>query len=237
MNTKLYPLTEDLIEIYKNVGESQRWYGADGWIGGELEDCWMFSCYFVEGDSAVNPFIDVKDGQWYTTPILYCYYNGYMAGVSGNSFDYKGTMNRQMFVTILAQIAGADTSSYTEMSFSDVEAGKWYSNAIEWAYRNGYAGGIAEGVFGRKNPVTREQLAMFLYTYSSQNGVDVTGRTDISGYADYDRVHSYALEAMSWAVNVEILTGTSTTTLAPRDSATRAQVATILMRFVKWFGL
>ena len=81
--------------------------------------------------------------------------------------------------------------------------------------------------------VTREQMAMFFYTYSEKNGMDVTGRTDISGFADYDRVHGYALEAMSWAVNVGIISGTSDTTLSPRDSATRAQVATIIMSYVE----
>jgi hypothetical protein len=115
-----------------------------------------------------------------------------------------------MFATILAKIDGADTSSYTTMSFSDVKAGQWYSNSIEWAYQNGYTSGMgddADGnpVYGRKNPVTREQMAMFFYTYSEKNGIDVTGRTDITGYADYDRVHGYATEALSWAVNAGII--------------------------------
>ncbi len=238
MNSKLYPLTEDLIEIYKNVGESQRWYGAEGFIGGDLEDCWMFACYFVEGDEIVNPFIDIKPDTWYTNAVLYCYYNGYMEGVSADVFDYKGVMNRQMFATILAKIDGADTSSYTEMSFSDVGAGQWYSNAIEWAYQNEYASGMgndANGkpVYGRKNPVTREQMAMFFYTYSEKNGIDVTGRADITGFADYNRVHEYALEALAWAVDAGLISGTSDTTLSPRDSATRAQVSVIIMSYAE----
>ncbi len=180
-----------------------------------------------------NPFIDVAADKWYTEPILYCFEKGYMTGVSEDTFDYKGTMDRQMFATILAKIDGADTSSYTEMSFSDVKAGQWYSNAIEWAYQNEYAAGVGEGIYGRKNPVTREQMAMFFYTYSEKNGINVTGRTDITGFADYNRVHEYALEALSWAVNVGIISGTSDTTLSPRDSATRAQVAVIVMSYVE----
>jgi hypothetical protein len=74
---------------------------------------------------------------------------------------------------------------------------------------------------------------MFFYTYSEKNGIDVTGRTDISGYADYDRVHGYATDAMAWAVNAGIISGTSDTTLSPRDSATRAQVAVIVMSYVE----
>ena len=178
------------------------------------------------------PFEDIAEGKWYTTGVLYCFENGYMTGTSDTIFSYKATMDRQMFATILAKIDGADTASYNTMSFSDVEAGKWYSNSIEWAYQNGYAAGVGEGIYGRKNPVTREQMAMFFYTYSEKNGIDVTGRTDITGFADYDRVHSYALDAMAWAVNAGIISGTSDTTLSPRDSATRGQVATIVMSYV-----
>ncbi|MBQ3100381.1 MAG: leucine-rich repeat protein [Clostridia bacterium] len=178
-------------------------------------------------------FTDVEEGKWYTQGISYCYANEYMSGVSLDEFSYKATMNRQMFATILAKIDGADTSSYNEMTFSDVPAGQWYSNAIEWAAQNGYAAGMGEGIFGRKNPVTREQMAMFFYTYSEVNGIDVTGRADITGYADYDRVHGYALEAMSWAVSEQLITGTGETTLSPRDSATRAQVAVIIKAYVE----
>ena len=180
-----------------------------------------------------NPFTDVADGKWYTEPILYCFEKGYMTGVSDDTFSYKATMDRQMFATILAKIDGADLSSYTEMSFNDVKSGQWYSASIEWAYQNGYAAGVGEGIYGRKNPVTREQMAMFFYTYSEKNGIDVTGRTDIASYADYDRVHAYALDAMAWAVNAGIISGTSDTTLSPRDSATRGQVAVIVMSYVE----
>jgi len=216
-------------EIIQEPGE-----GYDGIRSHKCTVCGYSEYTWFEMDAVVaNPFTDVADGKWYTEAILYCYGKGYMGGVSETVFDYKATMNRQMFATILAKIDGADTSSYNEMTFSDVPAGQWYSNAIEWAAQNGYAAGMGEGIFGRKNPVTREQMAMFFYTYSEVNGIDVTGRADITGYADYDRVHGYALEAMSWAVSEQLITGTGETTLSPRDSATRAQVAVIIKAYVE----
>ncbi len=178
-------------------------------------------------------FIDVQDGKWYTEAIYYCYGNDYMAGVSEDTFGYKDTVTRAMFVTILAKIDGAELSEYTEMSFIDVKADQWYSASIEWAYKNGYASGIGDGAFGYKNDVTREQIAMFFYTYSEKNGIDVSGRAEISGFADYDRIHEYALDAMSWAVAAELISGTSETTLSPRDTATRAEIAVMIMKYAE----
>lgn len=179
------------------------------------------------------PFEDIKPDKWYTEGVLWCFERGYMAGTSETVFGYKDVMDRQMFATILAKIDNADTSAYSEMSFNDVPADKWYSNSIEWAYQNGYASGIGEGVYGRKNPVTREQLAMFFFTYSEKKGYNVSGRSDISGFADYDRVHSWAQDALSWAVNEGLIAGTSDTTVSPRDSATRATVALIIKNYVE----
>ena len=180
-----------------------------------------------------NPFKDIKTGKWYTLSVSFCFDLGYMTGVSADNFDYKGTMDRQMFAVILAKIDGADLSGYEEMTFSDVKPGQWYSAAVEWAYQNGYASGIGEGVYGRKNFVTREQLAVFFYTYSQKKGYDVSARADLSSYADLSNAHSWALDALSWAVNEGIISGTGETTLSPRDSATRAQVSVIIMTYMQ----
>ena len=181
-----------------------------------------------------NPFTDIKPEQWYTDGILWCYHKGYMAGLSDSDFGRKQNVTRSMFVTILAKIDGADLTPYADKSsFSDVSVGKWYSSAIEWAYQNGYTSGIAEGVFGYKNDVTREQLAMFLYTYSDKKAYDISGRADLSVFIDLDRVHSWARDAVSWAVNYGLISGTSATTLAPRASATRAELALIIKNYVE----
>ncbi len=180
-----------------------------------------------------NPFTDVKEGQWYTEGILWCYHNGYMAGVSATEFGRKSNVTRAMFVTILAKIDNADTSAYSEMSFSDVPAGQWYSNAIEWAAQKGYAAGIGGGQFGRKADVSREQIALFFYTYSSLNGINVSAEANLSAYDDADRIHSWALDAVEWAVAEGLISGTSATTVAPRASATRAEIALIVKNYVE----
>ncbi len=179
-----------------------------------------------------NPFYDVPNAQWYTDGILWCYDRGYMSGVSENYFDRKGNTTRAMFVTILAGIDGAD-ESYSTMSFTDVKSGRWYSNSIEWAYRNGYASGIGGNLFGYNDPVTREQLALFLYTYSQKKGYNVYTSVGLSGYSDHSSIHYWALNAMEWAVSKGLISGTSTTTLSPRNNATRAEIALIIRNYVE----
>ncbi|MBQ3099413.1 MAG: S-layer homology domain-containing protein [Clostridia bacterium] len=178
-------------------------------------------------------FKDIKPGKWYTDAVYFCFGKGYMAGVSDDTFGYKETVTRAMFATILAKIDGAELSAYGEMSFDDVKRGKWYSNSIEWAYQNGYAAGLGEGIFGYKNEVTREQIAMFFYTYSEKTGMDVSGRADIESFADYDRIHVYALDAMAWAVDAELIAGTGENCVSPRASATRSEIALIVANYVK----
>lgn len=197
-------------------------------------DCYCAYCGYREAYwFGENPFKDIKPDKWYTMSVSFCFDMGYMTGVSADNFDYRGTMDRQMFAVILAKIDGADLFGYTEMSFSDVKPGQWYSAAIEWAYQNGYASGIGEDVYGRKNFVTREQLAVFFYTYSQKKGYDVSGRADLSSYADLSNAHSWALDALGWAVSEGIISGTGENILSPRDSATRAQVSAIIMTYMQ----
>ena len=180
------------------------------------------------------PFADVDEGKWYTEGIRYCYVNGYMAGVSDTEFGRKDNVTRAMFATILAKIDGSDLAAYEgKSSFSDVKTDGWYTAAIEWAYQNGYAAGLGEGIFGYKADVSREQIAMFLYTYSEKNGIDVSATADLVGYSDYDRIHGYAQTALAWAVKTGLISGTSETTLAPRNPATRAEIALIIKNYVE----
>lgn len=183
-----------------------------------------------------NPFEDIKEGKWYTEAVLWCNYYNYMNGVSETVFGYKQNVTRAMFVTILAKIDGADLAAYEgKTSFTDVVTGKWYSNAIEWAFQNEFTSGLGEGIFGYKADVTREQLATFFYTYAEKKGYGVEGRADLSAYEDLDRVHGWALEAVKWAVDAGLISGTSDTVLAPRASATRAEISVIVKNFVETF--
>lgn len=186
----------------------------------------------------LNPFGDVAEGQWYTNAVVYCYANGYMSGVASDTFGHSTLVDRRMFATVLAKIDKADTSSYGTPSFADVKPNQWFSNAVEWAYQNGYASGIGtdqsgKPIYGGLNSVTREQLAVFLCTYSQKKGYDVSQRADLSCYADLSSVSGWARDAMSWAVAVNLISGTSPTTLSPSASATRATVALIIMNYAE----
>lgn len=182
-----------------------------------------------------HPFTDVKEGKWYTDAVVWCFKNGYMAGVSGTVFGYKENVTRGMFATILAKIDGATIimNAYPTMSFNDVVSGKWYSDSIEWAYRNGYAAGIGNNKFGYKDPVTREQIALFFYTYSSKKGYNVANKADLSVFSDFQSVHVWAIDAVEWAVANGIITGTSSAKLAPRTSASRVEIAVIVRKYVE----
>jgi len=197
------------------------------------KNCEIVESMEIDKLEMANPFTDVKDGQWYTEGILWCYHSGYMAGVSDTEFGRKQSVTRAMFATILAKIDGSDISGYSKMSFTDVKPGQWYSNAIEWAASNGYAAGLGEGIFGYKQDVSREQIALFFYTYSSKNGIDVSAKADLFAYTDLGRVHSWALDAVQWAVAKGLISGTSETTLSPRDSATRGEIALIVKNYVE----
>jgi len=233
---------QSIIDVYF-AGNSEKWGDLTDiyqLYSGDLSSAHWFlteSGYYLKKANVhwVNPFIDIQenDGKWFTDSVVYCYINGYLGGISGNEFDYKSSVNRAMFATILAKIDDAPLYEYSEMSFTDVPAEQWYSNAIEWAYRNGYTAGLDRGIFGRKYPVTREQLATFLYTYSKKKGYDVSGRADISTYNDHANVSDYALDAMTWAVNKGIFGGTDKGELLPKDSITRAQMAVVIKSFVE----
>ena len=216
------------VELYQGVGDSEGIYFDANRIS-------------LIGDPEVgfeNPFDDVADGKWYTEGVLYCASKGYMNGTGASLFSPGSHLTRAMFVTVLAKIDGAEVGEYTESSFADVAPGKWYTNTVEWAYKNGYTAGIyidADGkpVFGWNVPVTRQQLAAFFYTYSRKNGYDVSASADLSSYKDLGDVGKWAESAVKWAVGSGLISGTSETALSPRSYATRAQVALIVMNYVK----
>lgn len=178
-------------------------------------------------------FNDVEDGKWYTEGIAFCSANGYMDGVAEGVFDRKANVTRSMFVVILAAIDGVDLTPYEGYSkFSDVAVGKWYTGAVNWAAENNITAGIGDGVFGYKNPITREQIILFFYTYANLKGVDTSARGDISVYTDAERTHYWAEEAMKWGVAEGLISGIGDNLLDPRGFCTRAQAAVMIRIFV-----
>ena len=180
-----------------------------------------------------NPFLDVSEGDWFYDAVRYVYEKGLMAGTSENTFGPNVITNRGMIVTILYRLAGSPDIEDENWGYPyvDVDANAYYGTAVYWARLNGIASGYSDERFGPDDAITREQLAVMLYRFAKAQGHDVTAQADLSGYTDADQISGFAREAMSWASAEGLINGTSGSTLSPDSSATRAQVAVILMRF------
>ena len=185
---------------------------------------------FVEMEAEPLPFTDVNEGDWFHDAVRYVYDNGLMDGVGDGQFAPNATTNRAMVVTILHRLAG-EPAVAGDVGFTDVEPGLWYTDAVTWAAQKGIVNGVSETQFAPGNNITREQLATILYRYAQAKGYDVSAFADLSGFPDAGDIQSYATEALSWAVAEGLLQGFEDDTLRPQGNATRAQIATILMRF------
>ena len=186
---------------------------------------------FVETEepAPAEPFPDVDENDWFYDEVVYVYENGLMNGVENNQFAPNTATNRAMLATILYRLAGEPAVS-GDLPFTDVESGTWYTDAVLWAAQNGIVNGLGENTFAPMNTLTREQLVTMLYRYAQNKGYDMTASADLSGYPDADKIQSWAQEAMTWAVAEGIVEGMDGN-LNPAGNATRAQIATILMRF------
>lgn len=163
-----------------------------------------------------SSFTDVPAGSWYEEAVNYVHEKGLMNGTSSNAFSPNANTTRGMIVTILARVEGVNTNGTP-----------WYAAGQKWAMDNG----ISDGT-NMPGVITREQLATILYRYAKQKGYDVSKSAALTAFSDADKVSGYASEAMQWAVAEGLLQG-SNGKLNPQGSATRAQVATILMRFME----
>nr|WP_297177095.1 S-layer homology domain-containing protein [uncultured Agathobaculum sp.] len=179
------------------------------------------------------PFVDVKTSDWYYDAVDFVYQNELMNGTSAYLFEPDGTMTRAMLVTILHRQAGEPQVNYL-MPFTDVAAGEWYTEAVRWAAAEGIVTGTGATTFEPDAPITREQFAAILYRYAQQSGADVSvgESTNILSYADAQEVSEYAVPAMQWACGAGVVQG-SGANLNPQASATRAEAAAMLMRFIQ----
>ena len=156
-----------------------------------------------------------------------------MAGTSATTFSPDATTSRSMIATILWRMAGSPVVNYL-MTFSDVDQGQWYSEAIRWAASETIVTGYENSSFGTNDPITREQFVVMLYRYAQEQGYDVSvgEDTNILSYTDVADLSEYAIPAMQWAVGAGIITGTGDgSTLSPQGQTTRAEAAVMLMRF------
>ena len=180
-----------------------------------------------------NPFGDVKESDWYYNTVKYAVENGIMNGVEDGKFAPSGTLTRAMLVTILYRVEGSPRVS-SDSKFSDVKDSDWYGVPVIWASENGIVNGVSETEFAPNANITREQIATIIYRYAKAKEFDVTlGGMAVREYADYETISSWAGEAMQWAVNAKLINGKTETTVNPLDNATRAEAATIVMRFIE----
>lgn len=192
--------------------------------------------WLVPASAASTPFSDVPSNAWYADSVQYAYENGLMNGVGSGKFNPGGTTNRAMVVTILYRMAGEPW--YNPQLFNDVDLDAWYYDSICWASDHGILTGYGNGCMGPKDAVTREQLVTILYRYAQYCDYDTSASNRLYAFSDRNSVHGWAFNAISWAVGAGIITGINSkagTIIQPTGTATRAQIATIMMRFIQYF--
>lgn len=179
-------------------------------------------------DCPSEKMTDVPKNAWYHDAVDYMMARGLMGGDSATTFSPEGTLTRAQLVTVLYRIAGSPTVN-GKHQFTDVPSNQWYSDAICWAAQNGVVNGVTPTTFVPQAPITREQIATILYRYAKSESVK---ENKLTAFPDADKVNEYAVEAMNWAVAEGLIAG-SEGMLLPQDSATRAQIATVLMRWLE----
>lgn len=174
---------------------------------------------------------DVTAQDWFAGAVNYVTLNGLMNG-TGTGFSPNTAVNRAMMVTVLYRMAGSPAVT-GDNPFTDVADGAWYTDAVLWASQNGITSGTSETTFSPDTALPREQLATFFYRFAAfESGQDIPSSGDnLTGFTDTDQISSYAVQAMDWAVGEGLISGTTDTTLSPKNTAPRSQVATILMRY------
>ena len=183
-------------------------------------------------DIVVNPFTDVSEKDWFYNDAMFVYKNGLMLGTSKTLFSPHGTVTRGMMATILWRMEGS-LAPKDENSFTDVEAGRWYADAITWTTENGIFAGYSKDKFGPDDPITREQLTAIFYRYADYKGYKLTITGNLDKFEDADKITDYAKMVMQWAVGNGLIKGKSENLLDPQGTATRAEISAMLHRFIE----
>lgn len=209
-------------------------YSESGRVAGISTDV-DCNFYFTDGDlipaSSVCGFKDVLSSQWYADAVSYVFHAGLMTGTSNTAFAPNQSLTRPMMAQILYNFCGNPAVTYSKI-YTDVPAGKWYTNAVIWATQNHIMFGYGNGKFGVSDTISREQIATVLYNFSCQNNLDTSARANLSAYSDASKVSDYAVAPMQWAVATKVMAGRSTTSLAPRGTTTRAECAQLLKAYM-----
>lgn len=177
-------------------------------------------------------FTDVKESDWFFKGVEYVVDKGIMSGVSENEFAPAGKLTRAMLVQMLYNMESRPACD-AENAFMDVPVGQWYTDAVIWANDAKIVSGMGEGLFAPNMEITREQMVAMLYNYAKYKGYDVTASADLSKFADNASVSTWAQPAMQWAVAEGYISGMGDNQLAPQGTATRAEIASVIMRFME----
>ena len=206
----------------------------------ELDSSAAYTVCAKDDSCPLRAFGDLTAAAWYHDGVHYCLENGLMQGVSGGKFLPDGSTTRAQLVTILWRLEGSPETTGA-VRFGDTAGGAWYTEAVRWAVGCGVVKGYDNGCFGPNDAVTREQMAAILYRYAQHKGYDVSAGedTNILSFDDAFAVSEYAIPSMQWACGSGMVHGIARDgrmLLAPRDTTTRAQTATLLMRFQSAFA-
>ena len=192
------------------------------------------SCVFAEDVHGLsqNPFADISASDWFYDDVEYVWGNGLMAGVDETEFKPNDVLNRGMLVTILWRLENSPKPT-AENVFTDLTE-DWYRGAVLWADEHQIIFGYGDGVFGPEDSVTREQLVTMLGRYAETfKNADISSSANLAGYEDITELSGWAHVYMSWARGTGIIDGKNVSTLAPKDTATRAETAAALHRFLE----
>lgn len=181
--------------------------------------------------SSSTPFLDIRT-HWAKSAIESAVAKGLFAGTSPTTFHPDQAMNRSMLVTVLYRMEKEPTAEGDGKRFADVPAGAYYAKAVAWASDKGIVAGYSETQFGPEDTITREQLAVILNRYATYKGYNTSKTADLAAFQDADQISEWARVPVQWANVMKLLNGRTSTTLAPKGSATRAEVAKILVTFL-----
>ena len=200
--------------IYAHVGTYAEQYAREH----------SFEFRFIE----TGTFPDVSANAWFYEAAKYNFEHGFIKGYGNYNFGPSDSLQRQDFIVILARINGADLDAYDKCGLTDVDMKSYYGRAVAWAVDNGIIKGYENGKFGVGDPVTREQVATVFYRYAKTS--ECANASVLDGFEDSLSASEFSREALVWAVASGVINGRNATVLAPRDTAARAEIATMVMR-------
>lgn len=188
-------------------------------------------------DTIKNIFSDINESDWFYDFVISAYESGLMQGMSENSFEPSSKLTRAMFITVMHRM-GDLPKVKKQSNFTDVDDGAWYADAIAWGYENKIISGISETEFDPNDNITREQIATILYRYAKYKGMNVNNiasAADITAYPDAVQISDWAINAMRYCISKKIITGDDTGNIFPQNYASRAEMATMVVRLIKEF--